>query len=279
VINVVLPDPPDEAVAAMMAHPRVQKLSFTGSTTVGRLLLASAAQRVLRTSMELGGNAPFVVLDDADIELAIDAALVAKMRNGGASCIAANRIYVHSSLETDFVDGLARRIDSLKVGYERERDADIGALVTAVERDKVAAVVDALVADAGQVRAGGQPSCRRGYFYPPTLVAGVPPDAQVLATEIFGPVAPVVSFEDTDQVVAASNDTSAGLIAYVISGDVGRAFEVGRALDAGMIAVNRGLISDPAAPFGGVKESGLGKEGGREGINEYLRHKYIGVEL
>lgn len=279
VVNVVLPEPPHEAVSAMMAHRAVRKLSFTGSTAVGTRLLAGAARHVLRTSMELGGNAPFIVLDDADVDVAVEAALVAKMRNGGASCIAANRMYVHAGLYQRFVSALIERIEALSLGCNREPDADIGALVSASERDKVSAIVDDLVRCGGSLRIGGEPVHSQGFFVRPTLVADVPIGAPVLQSEIFGPVAPVVSYTDVDAMVNAANDTASGLIAYIISGDVRRAFSIGRRLDAGMVAVNRGLISDPAAPFGGFKHSGLGKEGGFEGIDEYLRHKYYGVEL
>ena len=278
-VNVVLPDPPVEAVEAMLAHPAVAKLSFTGSTAVGQHLLSRAASRVLRTSMELGGNAPFIVLADADLDVAVDAALLAKMRNGGASCIAANRIYVHRSIEERFVEQFSDRINGLKIGYNREPDADIGAMVSRAEQEKVDGVVTDLIALGGHRTTLPPQDQGPGFFSAPTLVAGVPPEAAPLAKEIFGPVAPIVAFDDIDWVVEAANSTTAGLIAYVIGGDVGRAFEVARRIDAGMIAINRGLISDPAAPFGGFKQSGLGKEGGFEGIDEYLRKKYIGVDL
>lgn len=278
-VNVVLPEPPAEAVAAMMAHPSVRKLSFTGSTEVGVRLLAAAAPHVLRTSMELGGNAPFIVLDDADLDVAVEAALVAKMRNGGASCIAANRIYVPATLADPFVAAFGERIRALTVGYGREPDADVGALVSAAERDKVAAIVDRLVEQGGKITVGGNRADHAGFFYPPTLVVDVPIDASALGTEIFGPVAPVVTYDDLDEVIDAANGTVSGLISYVVSRDTGRAFAVGRRLDSGMVAVNRGVISDPAAPFGGFKQSGLGKEGGFEGLDEYLRRKYYGVDL
>jgi succinate-semialdehyde dehydrogenase / glutarate-semialdehyde dehydrogenase len=279
VVNVVLPEPPDEPVAAMMAHPAVRKLSFTGSTDVGVRLLAAAAPHVLRASMELGGNAPFIVLDDADLDVAVDAALVAKMRNGGASCIAANRIYVPTVLRDGFVTAFTERMRALAIGFGRERDADVGALVSPAERDKVADLVDSFVDQGGTVVVGGDRLDRAGFFYPPTLVVDVPVDAPALETEIFGPVAPVVTYEDLDGAIAAANATPSGLISYVVGRDTGRALGVGRRLESGMVAVNRGVISDPAAPFGGFKHSGLGKEGGFEGIEEYLRRKYYGVEL
>jgi succinate-semialdehyde dehydrogenase/glutarate-semialdehyde dehydrogenase len=279
VVNVVLPEPPADAVAAMMAHPAVRKLSFTGSTEVGVRLLRAAAPHVLRTSMELGGNAPFVVLDDADLDVAVGAAVVAKMRNGGASCIAANRFYVPTGLVDRFVDAFGERVRALTVGYERQPDADIGALVSATERAKVADLAERLVGEGGTIVVGRGADAHAGFFYPPTLIADVPMDAPALGTEIFGPVAPIVAYDDLDGMIDAANGTASGLISYVMTGDVGRALAVGRRLDSGMIAVNRGVVSDPAAPFGGFKHSGLGKEGGFEGLEEYLRRKYYGVDV
>ena len=279
VVNVVLPEPPADAVAAMMAHPAVRKLSFTGSTEVGVRLLRAAAPHVLRTSMELGGNAPFVVLDDADLDVAVEAAVVAKMRNGGASCIAANRFYVPTGLVDRFVDAFGERVRALTVGYERQPDADIGALVSATERAKVADLAERLVGEGGTIVVGGGTDAHAGFFYPPTLIADVPMDAPALGTEIFGPVAPIVAYDDLNGMIDAANGTASGLISYVMTGDVGRALAVGRRLDSGMIAVNRGVVSDPAAPFGGFKHSGLGKEGGFEGLEEYLRRKYYGVDV
>jgi len=277
IVNVVLPEPPAEAVAAMLEHPAVRKLSFTGSTGVGKHLLRMSADRVLRTSMELGGNAPFLVLADADVELAADAALIAKMRNGGASCVAANRFYVHAGMAESFTGALSARMAALRLGLQRERDADVGALVTAAERDKVASLVERAVDDGASVRLGGHAPASPGWFYEPTVLGDVAPDAPVLATEIFGPVAAIATFEDEAEMIRMANSTEAGLMAYVMSGTLSHAFEVARQIEAGMVAVNRGVISDPAAPFGGTKASGLGREGGFEGIEEYLERKYVGV--
>jgi succinate-semialdehyde dehydrogenase/glutarate-semialdehyde dehydrogenase len=279
VVNLVLPVPAGPAVEAMIAQPAVRKLSFTGSTEVGKLLLSAAGQHVVRTSMELGGNAPFVVLDDADLDVAIDAAVVAKIRNGGASCIAANRFIVARHVHDEFVDRFAARLRSVKIGYGREPDADLGALVNAGELRKMSNVIGAFVADHATVVCGGRATGGAGYFFEPTVVAEVATDSPALATEIFGPVAPVVAVDSDDEAIAVANDTSSGLIAYVMSRDARRAFAAGRRIDAGMVAVNRGLISDPAAPFGGFKDSGIGKEGGREGIGEYLRQKYVGIDI
>jgi succinate-semialdehyde dehydrogenase/glutarate-semialdehyde dehydrogenase len=278
VVNVVLPEPPGPAVEAMLAHPAVRKLSFTGSTTVGAGLLRTAAERVLRTSMELGGNAPFIVLDDADLSVAVDAALAAKMRNGGASCVAANRFLVHGSLAEAFTDRLAGRMGALRLALGGERDADVGALVSGAEVDKVTSIVDDLVADGGRLRCGGAAPRHPGSFFEPTVVSGVAVDHPALAGEIFGPVAPVATFGDDAEAISAANAVDAGLIAYVMGDDRLRALAVASELEAGMVAINRGVISDPAAPFGGAKASGLGREGGSEGIEEYLERKYVGMD-
>lgn len=275
VVNLVLPEPPNEATVAMLAHPAVRKVSFTGSIAVGKHLLRLAADRVLRTSMELGGNAPFVVLADADVEVATEAAIAAKMRNTGATCVAPNRLYVHERIAEDFTEALSARMAGLTVGYDRQPDAEVGALISTREREKVAGLVNSAVTGGAKVVTGGRaPDCG-GYFYEPTVLADVEPDAPILAREIFGPVAPLVRFGDEARAIEMANDTDAGLIAYVISGDMGHGLTVGERLDAGMVAVNRGIISDASAPFGGVKESGIGREGGLEGIEEYLERKYV----
>jgi succinate-semialdehyde dehydrogenase/glutarate-semialdehyde dehydrogenase len=279
VINVVLPEPPAVAVQAMLDHPCVGKVSFTGSTEVGRRVLEYASRRVVRASLELGGNAPFIVLADADLDVAVDAALIAKTRNGGASCVAANRFYVHETLKEPFTASFAHRMDDLKVGLERERDADVGALVSHEERNKVESLAERLVADGGTVRTRRTRTDSRGFFCAPVVIDGVIPDAPTLTEEIFGPVAPIVSFADTEQAITFANSSDSGLMAYIVGRDVAAALQVGRRVDAGMVAINRGVISDPAAPFGGFKTSGYGKEGGREGIDEYLRYKYVGVDL
>ena len=275
VINLVLPEPPNQATEAMLAHRAVRKVSFTGSIAVGKHLLRLAADRVLRTSMELGGNAPFVVLADADVEVAVEAAIAAKMRNTGATCVAPNRLYVHERIADDFTEALSARMAGLTIGYDRRPDAQVGPLISIREREKVAGLVEAAVSGGAEVVTGGRaPECR-GYFYEPTVLADVNPDAPILAREIFGPVAPLVRFRDEAAAIEMANDTDAGLIAYVMSGDLGHGLSVGQRLEAGLVALNKGIISDASAPFGGVKESGIGREGGFEGIEEYLERKYV----
>ena len=275
VVNLVLPEPPNDATVAMLAQRAVRKVSFTGSIAVGKHLLRLAADRVLRTSMELGGNAPFVVLADADLDVAVESAIAAKMRNTGATCVAPNRLYVHERIADDFTEALSVRMAGLTVGYDRRPDAQVGALISTGERDKVAGLVETAVSRGAKVVTGGRaPDCN-GYFYEPTVLSGVEPDAPILAREIFGPVAPLVRFGDESSAIEMANDTDAGLIAYVMSGDLGRGLAVGERLDAGMVAVNKGIISDASAPFGGTKESGIGREGGFEGIEEYLERKYL----
>ncbi len=275
VINLVMPEPPNEATVAMLAHRAVRKVSFTGSIAVGKHLLRLAADRVLRTSMELGGNAPFVVLADADLDTAVESAIASKMRNTGATCVAPNRLYVHERIADDFTEALSARMAGLTVGYDRRPDAEVGALISNRERDKVAGIVQTAVSGGARVVTGGRaPDCG-GYFYEPTVLSDVDPNASFLAREIFGPVAPLVRFRDETAAVEMANDTDAGLIAYVMTGDLGHGLAIGEQLDAGMVAVNRGIISEPAAPFGGTKESGIGREGGFEGIEEYLERKYV----
>ncbi|MDE0668050.1 MAG: NAD-dependent succinate-semialdehyde dehydrogenase [bacterium] len=278
VVNLVLPEPPNEATVAMLAHRAVRKVSFTGSIAVGKHLLRLAADRVLRTSMELGGNAPFVVLADADLDVAVRSAVAAKMRNTGATCVAPNRLYVHERIAHDFTEALSAAMAGLAVGYDRQPDAEVGALISPGERDKVAGLVSGAVDGGAKVVTGGRAPDSGGYFYEPTVLADVAPDAPILAGEIFGPVAPVVRFSDEARAVEMANDTDAGLIAYVMSGDMGHGLAIGEQLDAGMVAVNRGIISDASAPFGGVKESGIGREGGFEGIEEYLERKYVATD-
>ena len=275
VINLVLPEPPNDATEAMLAHRAVRKLSFTGSIAVGKHLLRLAADRVLRTSMELGGNAPFLVLADADVEVATEAAIAAKMRNTGATCVAPNRLYVHERVADEFTEALSARMAGLTIGYDRRPDAQVGPLISTRERRKVAGLVETAVSGGATVVTGGRaPECN-GYFYEPTVLADVSPDAPILANEIFGPVAPLVRFGDEAGAIEMANDTDAGLIAYVMSGDLGHGLAVGQQLEAGLVALNRGIISDASAPFGGVKESGIGREGGFEGIEEYLERKYV----
>ncbi len=277
VVNLVTPRPTGPAVSAMLHHPAVRKLSFTGSTEVGRQLLHEAADTVLSTSMELGGNAPFLVLPGADLDAAVEGALVAKMRNGGSACTSANRFYVHRTLHDDFARAMSEKLGAFKVGSGLDRDNQLGALVSVGERDKVADLVDTAVAEGARLELGGEKSAQ-GAFYPPTVLTGVEHGATINATEIFGPVTAIVVFDDVDDAIRMANDTIFGLIAYVY-GEKGEALRVARRIDAGMVAVNRPVISDPAAPFGGMKQSGLGREGASEGILEFLEEKYLGVEL
>lgn len=273
VVNLVTPVPTGPAIAKMMHHPAVRKMSFTGSTEVGRILLREAADSVVSTSMELGGNAPFLVLPGADLDDAVAGALLAKMRNGGSACTAANRFYVHASVHDDFVARLTAELAKVKNGSGLDRENTLGALVSVDERDKVAQLVETAVQEGATVTLGGTPSSE-GAFYPATVVTGVNHGDTINQTEIFGPVTAVVEVDDVDEMVRMANDTIYGLIAYVF-GDEALALRVALRLDAGMVGVNKGVISDPAAPFGGTKQSGLGREGSSEGILEYLEEKYI----
>ncbi|MBO0821391.1 MAG: NAD-dependent succinate-semialdehyde dehydrogenase, partial [Nocardiopsaceae bacterium] len=266
------------AVAAMLADQRVRKLSFTGSTQVGRLLLRQAAEHVVNCSMELGGNAPFIVFDDADIPAAVEGALIAKMRNGGEACTAANRFYVHEAVAGEFTKEFGAALAGMRLGPGLEEGTDVGPLVNQPTLDKVSGLVERAADRGGQVLLGGRAPDRRGYFYEPTLIDGVPADAPILDAEIFDPVAPVVRFTDEAEAIEWANDTSYGLVSYLYTSDLARGLRVSEALEAGMIGLNRGLVSDPAAPFGGVKQSGLGREGSREGLLEYTESKYIATD-
>ena len=278
VVNVVTTSRSGEVVDALLHHDRVRKLSFTGSTAVGRVLLREAADRVVSCSMELGGNAPFVVFADADLEQAVEGAMVAKMRNGGEACTAANRFYVERSVAPAFTERLARAMSALTVGPGLADGVQLGPLVSARQRDDVAALVEDGRKRGAEVVVGGRAVDGPGYFYEPTVLSGVPPDAELLREEIFGPVAPVVTFDSEDEVVVAANDTEYGLVAYVFTADLARGLRMADRLDAGMVAVNRGLVSDPAAPFGGTKQSGLGREGAHHGLLEFLEPKYVAVD-
>jgi succinate-semialdehyde dehydrogenase/glutarate-semialdehyde dehydrogenase len=279
VLNVVTSASASRVVTPLLRDPRMRKVSFTGSTEVGRLLVEQGAAQLLRMSMELGGNAPFIVFDDADLDRAVDGAMVAKMRNCGEACTAANRFFVHEAVADAFTGRLAERMAALRVGHGAEEGTDVGPLIDAGERDKVAALVDDARERGARVLCGGEPLPGPGYFYPPTVLADVPAGARVLGEEIFGPVAPVQTFADEDEVVARANDTEYGLVAYVFTRDLDRALRVGERLETGMIGLNQGIVSNPAAPFGGVKHSGFGREGGREGIEEYLSTKYYAIAV
>lgn len=275
VINVLPSRRSSEVVPAMLGDPRVRKLSFTGSTEVGRTLLAQASERIVSTSMELGGNAPFLVFEDADIAAAVEGAMIAKMRNGGQSCIAANRFLVHEAVADEFSQEFARAMSSLSVGPGMEPGVDLGPLINQGAQKDMVESVELATGSGSQVLAGGKAPDRPGYFFEPTVLTGVDADAPVLEREIFGPVAPIVSFQSEEEAIALANDTIHGLAAYLYSRDLSRSLRVAEALESGMVGINRGLISDPAAPFGGVKQSGVGREGGHEGMKEFLEIKYI----
>lgn len=279
VVNVLTTRQPAEVTNAMLADFRVRKLSFTGSTGVGRVLLAEAAKSVVSCSMELGGNAPFLVFDDADLDAALDGAMIAKMRNAGEACTAANRFYVQSGIHDAFVEGLTKRMAALKVGPGTETETQVGPMITTAAVRKIDRLVSDAVSQGARVHTGGETVPGNGYFYPPTVLDNVPIDARIAHEEIFGPVACIYRFETEAEAIQLANQTEYGLAAYVYSGDLSRALRVGKGIESGMIAINRGLMSDPAAPFGGVKESGLGREGGVTGILEFLEPKYFAVEF
>jgi succinate-semialdehyde dehydrogenase/glutarate-semialdehyde dehydrogenase len=279
VINVLTTTQPGPVTAAMLADPRVRKLSFTGSTGVGRTLLAEAAKTVVSCSMELGGNAPFVVFDDADLNAALDGAMVAKMRNAGEACTAANRFYVQDGIHDAFVAGLAQRMAAMKVGPGTDPATQCGPMITAKAVQKIDRLVSDAVARGARVVTGGAPLDGEGFYYPPTVLDDVPQDAPIAHEEIFGPVAPVYRFQTEEQAIQLANETEYGLAAYIYTADLKRAFRVGKRIETGMVGLNRGLMSDPAAPFGGVKQSGLGREGGVTGILEFMEAKYLAVDF
>lgn len=280
VVNVLTTSTPGPLTAAMLADRRVRKLSFTGSTGVGRALLAEAAKHVVSCSMELGGNAPFIVFDDADLEAALDGAMVAKMRNAGEACTAANRIYVQSGIHDAFAQGLARRMAAVRVGSGIEAETECGPMITRKAVQKIDRLVQDAVRRGANVLCGAEAQDGPGYFYRPTVLTNVPRDAEMAHEEIFGPVAPISRFETEDEAITLANDTEYGLAAYVYTRDLARGMRVCGRIESGMIALNRGLVSDPAAPFGGVKQSGLGREGGqRHGVAEYMEAKYIATSF
>jgi len=278
VVNVLTTSKTSKVVNAIMDDSRVRKISFTGSTEVGRILLKKAAESVMNTSMELGGNAPFIVFDDADLDKALDGIMIAKMRNGGEACTAANRIYVQKGVHDEFARRLVERMSSLSVDDGVAEHTQCGPLVNAAAVSRVAGLVDDAVEKGAKVLIGGTALDRAGYFYPPTVLSNVSPTAQMMQEEIFGPIAPIVSFDTEVEAIDAANNTEYGLVAYIFTEDLARGMRVSERVDAGMIALNRGLVSDPAAPFGGVKQSGLGREGAHDGMLEYMEQKYISVE-
>ena len=277
VLNVIPTSRAGAVTGPLIADTRLRKLSFTGSTEVGRRLLADSAQQVLRTSMELGGNAPFLVFADADIDAAVDGAMVAKLRNMGEACTAANRFIVHESVAEEFATKLADKMARLVVGPGIEADSQLGPLIDEESRAKVHDLVQDAVAHGAAIVTGGQPVPGDGYFYSPTVLTGVTTDARILREEIFGPVAPITTFQDEEHAVQVANDTEYGLVAYVYTRDTARTLRMSEELETGMLGINVGVVSNPAAPFGGVKQSGLGREGGVEGIDEYLDIRYVGL--
>jgi succinate-semialdehyde dehydrogenase / glutarate-semialdehyde dehydrogenase len=279
VLNVITAKRSGEVIRPLVKDPRTRKLSFTGSTEVGKKLIEESADQVLRMSMELGGNAPFLVFEDADLDAAVDGAMLAKMRNIGEACTAANRFHVHESLAEEFSKRLAERMGALKVGRGTEPGVDVGPLIDAKQREKVEELVNDAVDRGAKALVGGRADEGVGYFYEPTVLAGVPGDAEVLSEEIFGPVAPVATFSTEEEALAAANRTEYGLVAYAYTRDLERALRVAEGLDTGMVGLNQGVVSNPAAPFGGVKQSGFGREGGFEGIEEYLETKYVAIAL
>jgi succinate-semialdehyde dehydrogenase/glutarate-semialdehyde dehydrogenase len=279
VLNLVTASSSGSTMGPLIQDDRLRKLSFTGSTEVGRSLMEQASAGLLKLSMELGGNAPFLVFDDADIDDAVSGAVVAKMRNGGEACTAANRFHVAAPVAQEFAEKLAARLGAMKVGRGTEEGVEVGPLIDAAQRDKVAELVDDALGKGARVLTGGRAGDGPGYFFDPTVLAEVPADARLLKEEIFGPVAPIRAFDGEDEAVAAANDTEFGLVAYVYTRELKRALRVCEALETGMVGLNQGLVSNPAAPFGGIKQSGFGREGGPEGIAEYLETKYVAVSL
>lgn len=279
VVNIVCGSSAGRIVGPLLKDPRSRKLSFTGSTEVGRELIKQAADNVLNVSMELGGNAPFIVHEDADIDAAVEGAILAKMRNNGEACTAANRFHAHESIASEFGEKLATRLGQMKVGRGTDPSNQVGPLINENQRE----IVEGLVADAagkgGKILTGGERLDGAGFYYPPTVIGDLTPDAAILTDEVFGPVAPIKSFSTEQEAIDAANATEYGLAAYVYTQDLSRAFRTIESLETGMVGLNRGVISNPAAPFGGIKQSGFGREGGSEGIEEYLEIKYVGMDF
>jgi succinate-semialdehyde dehydrogenase / glutarate-semialdehyde dehydrogenase len=279
VFNIVTTSSSGKTTGPLIADPRLRKLSFTGSTEVGRKLIAQAADNVLKVSMELGGNAPFLVFEDADLDAAVEGALLAKMRNIGEACTAANRFHVAEPVAEDFADRLAKAMGELKVGRGTEKDVRVGPLIDQPSREKVEELVQDALDKGAKAVVGGQALDGAGYFFEPTVLGDVAPDARMLKEEIFGPVAPVKGFQSEEDAIAAANDTEYGLVAYVFTSNLKRAIRVIEGLDTGMVGLNQGMVSNAGAPFGGVKQSGIGREGGFEGIEEFLEVKYVAMNV
>nr|WP_330350362.1 NAD-dependent succinate-semialdehyde dehydrogenase [Streptomyces sp. NBC_00582] len=279
VLNIVTASTSGPVMEPLIRDRRLRKLSFTGSTEVGRLLIEQSAEQVLKVSMELGGNAPFLVFEDADVDAAVEGALIAKMRNGGEACVAANRFYAHEAVADEFATKLAERIGAFRVGRGTDEGVQLGPLIDEAQRTKVAGLVADAVARGAQVLCGGSRVEGPGYFYEPTVLAKLTPDSALVTEEIFGPVAPVLTFRTEEEAITAANSTEYGLASYVYTRDLSRAFRVMESLETGMIGLNQGMVSNAGAPFGGVKHSGLGREGGPEGIEDYLETKYVAMAV
>ncbi len=279
VLNLVTTNSAGPTMAALIGDPRLRKLSFTGSTEIGRTLMSQASDTLLRLSMELGGNAPFIVFEDADLDSAVNGAVLAKMRNMGEACTAANRLYVARPIAEEFATRLAKRLASMQVGRGTEEGVEVGPMIDATQRRKVAELVDDAVSRGARALIGGSSVEGAGYFYEPTVLADVPLASKLVREEIFGPVAPVIAFDTEDEAIAAANDTEYGLVSYVFTTDLKRGLRVVERLETGMVGLNQGIVSNPAAPFGGVKQSGFGREGGPEGIGEYLATKYVAINM
>lgn len=279
VLNVITTSTAAETVAPVIADPRLRKLSFSGSTPIGRILVKQSADQLLRVSMELGGNAPFLVFDDADVDAAVAGAMVAKMRNNGEACVAANRFHVDAKIADEFVDKLSRHMGALVIGRGTEDGVTMGPVIDEEQRRTTSGLVDDALTRGATAVIGGAAVDRPGYFYQPTVLTGVPADATLRNSELFGPVAPIFTFDDEDQAVADANGTEYGLASYLYTSDLSRALRVSEALETGMVGLNRGLVSNPQAPFGGIKQSGFGREGSYEGIDDYTEHKYVAISL
>ncbi|MDU0345244.1 NAD-dependent succinate-semialdehyde dehydrogenase [Microbacterium sp. KSW2-29] len=277
VLNVIPTTHAGAVTGPLVQDPRLRKLSFTGSTGVGQRLIADSAAQVLRVSMELGGNAPFLVFEDADLDAAVDGAVLAKMRNGGEACVAANRFLVHEAVAQEFTERFAARIGAFVPARGTDPSSTVGPLVDAATRDKVASLVEGAVAQGARVAVGGSAIPGPGYFYQPTVLVDVPADADILREEIFGPVAPILTFRDEEEAIRLANHTEFGLVCFAYTRDLDRGLRLAERLETGMLGLNAGVVSNPAAPFGGVKQSGLGREGGAEGIHEYLETVYVGI--
>jgi succinate-semialdehyde dehydrogenase/glutarate-semialdehyde dehydrogenase len=279
VLNVITAKSSGKVMEPLIRDPRTRKLSFTGSTEVGRVLIEQAAEQVLKVSMELGGNAPFLVFGDADVDAAVEGAMIAKMRNIGEACTAANRFHVHESIADAFADKLAAKMGELKIGRGTDPDVQVGPLIDDDQRGKVDELVQDAVQKGAKVLTGGEAGDGPGHFYKPTVLAGVSGEARLLVEEIFGPVAPITTFTTDEEAIEAANATEYGLVAYVYTSDLTRALRVIEALETGMVGLNQGMVSNASAPFGGVKASGVGREGGEEGIEEYLETKYVAINV